>query len=368
MSSHSPQNDDLNDRISESDQSDKPTKKRESPGGRPMGLPGVFLTGGYLATVAILIIYGLIVLWPPDIRKDKGENQPGASTSPSPSTSPQGSPSPQATPGATASPQATLTASPLGIVLNASILMLQTPAETVRNTNAAQGSSSSATSPKACESSQRRTRYLGAEFCLSPEESLLIIVLLSGALGSIVHALRSFYWYAGNRQLVWSWVAMYFLLPFIGATIALVFYFVIRGGFFSPQVSVEATSPFGFAALSALIGMFTEEAVIKLKQIAETVLAKSEKGRDSAPPEPVVTSILPIDGPAAGGAAVTIKGMHFVNGATVTVGNQPATNVVVVNSTTITAITPAHLPGVVNVEVTTADNLRGVLANGFTYI
>ncbi len=89
---------------------------------------------------------------------------------------------------------------------------------------------------------------------------------------------------------------MYALLPFIGATIALVFYLVIRGGFFSPQVSVEATSPFGFAALSALIGMFTEEAVVKLKQIAETVLAKSEKGKDHAAPAPKVSKILPDTG------------------------------------------------------------------------
>ena len=67
------------------------------------------------------------------------------------------------------------------------------------------------------------------------EVRLLLIVILSGALGSLVHTLRSIYWYVGNKSLKWSWLSMYVLLPFCGAALALVFYFVVRGGFFVPQ-------------------------------------------------------------------------------------------------------------------------------------
>lgn len=121
-------------------------------------------------------------------------------------------------------------------------------------------------------------------FSVSDDTRMLLIVALAGALGSLVHALRSFYWYVGNRTLVWSWLAMYILLPFVGATLGVVFYLVIRGGFFSPQATVQQISPFGFAAVAALAGLFSEQAVLKLKQVAETLLTKAEEGKNSQKP------------------------------------------------------------------------------------
>ena len=120
---------------------------------------------------------------------------------------------------------------------------------------------------------------------VSDEVRLIFIVAMAGALGSLVHALRSLYWYVGNRELVFSWLAKYILLPFVGSTLGLVFYFVIRGGFFSPEATIEQTSPFGFAGLGALVGMFSEQAVLKLKEVAETLLAKPEPGEDAVPQE-----------------------------------------------------------------------------------
>lgn len=121
---------------------------------------------------------------------------------------------------------------------------------------------------------------------ISNEVRLIFIVAMAGALGSLVHALRSFSWYVGNRLLVASWVVLYITLPFVGMTLGLLFYFVIRGGFFSPQATVQETSPFGFAAVSALIGMFSPQAVLKLKQVAETLLAKPPSGKEALPEEP----------------------------------------------------------------------------------
>jgi hypothetical protein len=115
---------------------------------------------------------------------------------------------------------------------------------------------------------------------------LLLIVALAGALGSTLHSLRSFYWYVGQGELVWRWVAKYVLLPFVGATIALVFYLVIRGGLFSTQGSTELVSPYGFAALAALVGLFSEQAVLKLKEIAENIFTKPAPGNNSVPQEP----------------------------------------------------------------------------------
>src|SRR6185369_11114218 len=71
-----------------------------------------------------------------------------------------------------------------------------------------------------------------------------------------------------------------------------------------------------------------------------------------ANPAPTVTSISPNAGTANGGTAVTLTGTGFLAGATVSLGGTTATGVTVVNSTTITATTPAHAAGTVNVVVT----------------
>jgi hypothetical protein len=127
--------------------------------------------------------------------------------------------------------------------------------------------------------------YFAGKFEIPNEMRLLLIVAIAGALGGLIHALRSFYWYVGNRILKRSWAPMYLMLPFVGSTLGLVFYLVIRGGFFSTQATVDQTSPFGFAALAGLVGMFSQQAVLKLKQVAETLLAKPEPGKDAKPQE-----------------------------------------------------------------------------------
>ncbi len=82
---------------------------------------------------------------------------------------------------------------------------------------------------------------------------------------------------------------------------------------------------------------------------------------------PTVSGVSPNNGPAAGGTSVTITGTNFASGATVTFGTAPATNVIVTNSTTITATTPANAAGSVAVTVT-VNGQSGSLPNGFTYV
>lgn len=79
-----------------------------------------------------------------------------------------------------------------------------------------------------------------------------------------------------------------------------------------------------------------------------------------------ITAIVPNAGPVAGGTAVVITGSSFIGATAVTFGDFPASDVTVDSATQITATTPAHAAGVVNVRVATV--LGGVtLVNGFTY-
>jgi hypothetical protein len=83
---------------------------------------------------------------------------------------------------------------------------------------------------------------------------------------------------------------------------------------------------------------------------------------------PTVTSVIPNGGPTGGGTAVTITGTNFAAGATVKFGSAAASSVTVVNSTTITAMTPGGSAGAVAVTVTNSNGLSGTLASGFTYL
>ena len=90
--------------------------------------------------------------------------------------------------------------------------------------------------------------------------------------------------------------------------------------------------------------------------------------RSNVTPGVVVTSINPSSGTQLGGTSVTITGGSFQTGATVTLGDSSATDVVVVSSNTITAITPVHPAGTVDVIVTNANGLSDTLKNGFEFI
>ena len=84
-------------------------------------------------------------------------------------------------------------------------------------------------------------------------------------------------------------------------------------------------------------------------------------------PAPTVSSISPNTGTHGGRTPVTITGTGFLAGATVKLGGTAATGVTVVNSTSITATTPAHAAGAVSVVVTNTDAQTGTLTNGYTY-
>lgn len=80
-----------------------------------------------------------------------------------------------------------------------------------------------------------------------------------------------------------------------------------------------------------------------------------------------LTRIAPTNGPIEGGTTVTISGADLTNTTAVMFGEAPATNVSVINPTTLTATTPAHAAGAVSVFVTTPTG-TAELADGFRYV
>ncbi len=82
---------------------------------------------------------------------------------------------------------------------------------------------------------------------------------------------------------------------------------------------------------------------------------------------PSLLSVTPNIGVPGGGLVITLGGLAFRPGATVTFGGVAATGVVVNGPTSITCTNPAHAAGAVDVAVTNPDGQSSTLVSGFTY-
>jgi len=83
-------------------------------------------------------------------------------------------------------------------------------------------------------------------------------------------------------------------------------------------------------------------------------------------PTPSITLVNPSSGQTTGFTAVTIFGTNFTGATSVTVGGVAATSIVVVSSTAITALSPTHSVGAVDIVVVTP-NGTATLVGAFTY-
>jgi hypothetical protein len=110
---------------------------------------------------------------------------------------------------------------------------------------------------------------------------LLLLVILAGALGSYVHAIKSFGDYLGNRQLTSSWFVFYVTRPFMGMALALIFYAVLRGGFMAgTPADAKMVNPFGVLAIAGLVGMFADKATQKLSDVFDTIFTTKDDRKD----------------------------------------------------------------------------------------
>lgn len=141
---------------------------------------------------------------------------------------------------------------------------------------------------------------------LTRELQLLLLAMLAGALGSFVHALKSFSDFVGNRTLTASWFWWYITRPFLGAALAVIFYAVLRGGFMAGTAAdAKAVNQFGVIAVGALVGMFADKATDKLAEIFDT-LFKGSDTRGGKLAAPVIDKLDP-DNFTVGAASGTFK-------------------------------------------------------------
>lgn len=171
-------------------------------------------------------------------------------------------------------------------------------------------------------------------------------------LGSFVHAATSLADFTGNNNFNRNWTWFYLLRPAISMSLALVFYFVVRGGFLTTSGGAKDINPYGIAALAGLVGMFSKQATDKLSEVFGALFrAKPGEGDDkrSGALNPsakavTITGVDPEELKTANSASAVIKvtGTNFVSGSKVSLeAGTPTTSTdlttTFVNAGTLTA-------------------------------
>jgi hypothetical protein len=111
------------------------------------------------------------------------------------------------------------------------------------------------------------------------ELRMILLVLLAGALGSYIHMATSFSYFIGMGKFEISWCWWYWLRLPIGAALALIFSMLIQGGIFAIPAAGSEANPVGVIGFAGLIGMFSRQAIDKLKDIFDTTFKSTEQDK-----------------------------------------------------------------------------------------
>lgn len=182
-------------------------------------------------------------------------------------------------------------------------------------------------------------------YSTSFDERLILLVIVAGMLGSFVHAATSLADFTGNNNFNKNWTWFYLLRPVIGMSLALVFYFVIRGGFLTTSGGAKDINPYGIAALAGLVGMFSKQATDKLSEVFSTLFKAApgegdDKRSGSLKPDAkaiTITAVQPKSLPSKStNQTITVTGTNFVDGSQVLL-DETAQQTTFVSASKITA-------------------------------
>ena len=128
---------------------------------------------------------------------------------------------------------------------------------------------------------------------VGPETLLLFVMMLSGAIGACVYSFWAISDHLGRHHDFYyeRWKTWYIIRPIVGAGLAMFFYLLIRGGLLTIGADSMTLNLVVIAGLSGLVGMFSEQAIRKLNDLADTLFGRSPnnnapntKGNTPKPP------------------------------------------------------------------------------------
>ncbi len=288
--------------------------------------------GLFYVLLAIALGYMLFKVWPPVPWPDADKHPQAIAKALKECPTPIPTPTPVVPVGATSTP------APAATITNASPTPVPSataaPTQAAAGTAAAPGTTPSPTpSPTPLEAVAMPINFPFMSRCVMTtfDERLLLLVIVAGMLGSFVHGATSLADYIGNNRFSRRWTWFYLLRPVIGMALALVFYFVIRGGFLTTNVGATDINPYGIAALAGLVGMFSKQATDKLSEVFSTLFRSGEGDQKRADPltpgaKSVPAKVEPAEVPAGSdGQILTVTGTDFVADCVVYLDELPQT-------------------------------------------
>ena len=338
------------------------------------------ILGTAYVILSVLLAYMLFVVWPPvpwptpERLKDDPEavgqlgdeaRKCGCEPTPSPTPSPSPSPTPTVPQSPTPTPSQAPSARPTEEAKPASTAKPQGDSEQPKKEIGATRKTDQGNTGEANGNSVRRLprrlplKIFGWPLCTTYDERLILLVIIAGMLGAFVHGATSLADFTGNYNFKKTWTLFYVLRPVIGMSLALVFYFMIRGGFLTTNAGAQDINPYGIAALAGMVGMFSKQATDKLSEVFST-LFKSTEGGDKKRKDPLGTKamvISKVDPPqltvGSQNRTIQLSGSNFVSGATVMVNDDPQTTTFTSASQLSAELKPGLVaqPGILKVKV-----------------
>lgn len=132
-----------------------------------------------------------------------------------------------------------------------------------------------------CVGGSVSTPLLWFRVSLADAQIVLLFVAVLGALGATVDGLRALAGWMSKGGFSTRWTWWYIIRPVVGAGLALVVYIALVAGLLGLSSVGQSLNAWGAGAIGALTGLFAEQALTKLSDVASTVFSRTEPNRDS---------------------------------------------------------------------------------------
>jgi hypothetical protein len=123
---------------------------------------------------------------------------------------------------------------------------------------------------------------------ISGEAIVILIAMLMGALGALVYTSTALVGHVAHADgdaepNKWkdSYTLWYLVHPLLGASVAVIFYMVLRGALVNLSVGTGGLNLYGVAAISGMVGLSSKEATEKLKELFKTLFEGTQSPHDS---------------------------------------------------------------------------------------
>jgi hypothetical protein len=113
------------------------------------------------------------------------------------------------------------------------------------------------------------------------ERTVVLIVMTAGAIGGLIHAATSFATFAGNRELLRSWLPWFYLRAPIGVLLALLVYLAARAQIFGKIDLGDRVTIYRLAFMGGIAGLFSKQVTDKLNDLVSSLFTPAQPPKRS---------------------------------------------------------------------------------------